>query len=259
MPRAQAHRRAWLGWLGVCGVGLVALAGGLATAAESGRAAAGVEAPDGGELYQRWCAACHATDGAGTTAGPPLTGIDVAYVDLTMRTGRMPLEDPARGVRQRRFSDAERRRTVAYLTDLLDLDGQVPDVAPGSPAAGRRVYGVHCAACHGPGGSGGLAGDGTPVPEIVGLDAVAIAEATRQGPFQMPRFGRDLISDGEVGDLAAFLGEDTHPPATPLGYTELSRPLAAAFATTLALVVIGLCVWASRRPGLPPHTSRERR
>ena len=258
MPRAQAHRRTWLGWLAVCGVGLVALASAVAAPAAPGRAADQVVAERGGDLYQRWCAVCHATDGTGTAAGPPLADVDVAYLDLTIRTGRMPLADPTRGVAEQRLTDVQREAIVAYLTDVLDLDGRVPEVAPGSPAAGRTVYALRCAACHGPGGGGGLAGDGTEVPAVVGLDAVAIAEATRQGPFEMPRFGPDVVSDEEMSDVAAFLDEDVHVPATPLGYTSLGRPVAGMFAAALALVAIGLCVWAIRRPG-GPETSREQR
>lgn len=223
-----------------------------ASSSEIPRGDVAADADRGGALYQRWCATCHATDGSGTTEGPSLREVDVAYLDLTMRTGRMPLTDPAHAVRGRRFDDGERAQTVAYLTDLLDLDGEIPEVPGGSLSAGRRVYGAHCAACHGSGGGGGLAGDGTTIPPIVGLDPVAIAEATREGPFQMPRFGEEMISDEEVADLAAFLDEEAHPPATPLGYAEVNRGLAAAFAGALALVVIGLCVWASRGPDVPP-------
>lgn len=248
---AQRHRRSWLGWLGLCCLGMTVLGVNVAASSETGQTGGDTSAVRGGELYQRWCATCHATDGSGTTDGPSLQEVDVAYLDLTMRTGRMPLTDPAHAVRGRRFDDGERALTVAYLTDLLDLEGEIPAVPAGSAAAGRSIYGLHCAACHGAGGGGGLAGDGTDIPKVVGLDSVAIAEATRVGPFQMPRFGEEVISDDGIADLAAFLDEEAHPPASPLGYAAVNRGLAAAFAGALALMVIGLCVWASRGSDRP--------
>lgn len=252
LPPTRPHR-AWLGWLAVCCAGSFALAAAATVGADTERAAAQVAPEEGGELYQRWCATCHATDGSGTSQAPSLEDVDVAYLDLTMRTGRMPLADPLRGVRERRFTDTERVQTVAYLADLLDLDGEIPVVVAGDAAVGREVYEIHCAACHGPGGEGGLAGDGTPVPGIVHLDPVAVAEATRVGPFEMPAFSEELVADDEVAHLAAFLDPQARPPPTPLGLVVANRALASAFALALALTIIGLCVWVSRLPDRAPE------
>lgn len=199
----------------------------------------------GGQLYQRYCAVCHGTDGSGVAGvAPTIQGFSVAAIDLTMRTGRMPLADPLRGVRERTLTDGEREAVVAYLRELLGLEGELPEPPPGQAARGRAVYAIHCAQCHGASGRGGVAGDGIKIPELVGLDPVTIAAATREGPFQMPRFGPRVVSDQQVGDIAAFLDEDIHQPTSPLGLAELSKFEVVGFATLLAVALVLVCAWA---------------
>lgn len=259
--RAACRRRgepvrpvlAWLFVIGA-GVGLVVVWG------KGSRAAEQAEVAEGAQLYQRFCAVCHANDGSGVPGvAPPIDGFRYAAIDLTMRTGRMPLTDEARGVRGRLLDDAERSAVMAYLTDLLDLHEQVLDPPPGDPARGREVYAVNCAQCHGAGGGGGLAGDGVKVPPVVGLDPVTVASATREGPFQMPRFGPDVIPDDEVGDIAAFLDTDVHEPTSPLGVAELSKIEVIAYATLLAaaVVVLSAVVGGARRRPSDGGTDRE--
>lgn len=257
MLPGRGPRRVQLEWWCVCCAASLAVLWSATSLASAPATAAATDAVDGAQLYQRWCATCHATDGTGTNVAPSLEDVSVAYLDLTMRTGRMPMSDPSRGVRERRFNGEERARTVAYLTDLLRLDGDIPEPPTGSAAAGREIYGIYCGECHGAGGGGGLAGDGTPIPRIVGLDAVAIAEAARAGPFAMPPFGEAVISDDELGDLAAFLDEDVHPPATPLGFSEVDRARAALFAGTLIATALAVCWWAARQPDLVPDDDGE--
>ena len=207
---------------------------------------------EGAQLYQRYCAVCHANDGSGVAGVAPAIDDDsYARIDLTMRTGRMPLADEMRGVRGREFSDAEREAVMAYLTGLLDLEPELPDPLSGQIAEGREVYAINCAQCHGASGGGGVAGGGVEIPPVIGLDPVTIAAATREGPFQMPRFGPELISDAELGDIVAFLDEDAHPPATPLGMAELSKFEVIGFATLLAaamILVTAMIGGARRRP-----------
>lgn len=202
------------------------------------------DASRGGELYQRWCAVCHGTDGGGTYAGPPLRGTSLAYNDLTMRTGRMPLANPNQGVRGRKFTDAEREDTLAYLNEALDIGGVVHQPGTGDPAAGQALYVNHCAQCHGATGAGGIAGDGTRVPATRALEPLTIAQATRVGPFQMPVFDETVISDRELDDLVAFVS----PPTTGvLAFGELgSRVVAVLFALGLGGVLVWFCVWVGR-------------
>lgn len=232
---------------------MLLIGGLLAVALGAGTSEASVDAVEvrrGGELYQRWCAACHANDGGGVThVAPPLDGFTVATVDLSLRTGRMPLEDRRRGVRERTFTAEEREAVVAYLSDLLDLEGELIEPGPGDASRGRDVYAVNCAQCHGATGKGGIAGDGVEIPPIQGLDPVTIAAATREGPFAMPPFGEDLISDEEIGDIVAFLDKGVHEPTSPLGLAEVSKFEMVGFAVLLTAVVVVVCmaVGGSRR------------
>jgi ubiquinol-cytochrome c reductase cytochrome c subunit len=253
-------RRALLAWAVLAGLAVVGIAAAPTAADDEDADAVGVstaEAERGGELYQRWCATCHANDGSGTGAGPPIDTISIAELDLSMRTGRMPLADPEKAVREREFTDAEREATVAYLTDFLDLDGEVEDPGVGDVANGRKVYTLHCAQCHGASGHGGIAGDGTYVPALTGLPPIEIAQGTRVGPFQMPAFDENLVTDEELADLSAFLDKDVHGPLSPLGLGELERYEAAGFAVLLTAAMVALCVWSGRRGGVRDEAVHE--
>lgn len=249
----RSTRRALAGWLAVLG----ALLGPVAWFATSDATAQEDEIARGAELFQRNCAVCHGSDARGVAGvGPPLTGFSFARIDLSMRTGRMPLDDPTRGIRQRTFTAEERRATMAYLTDELDLDGELPDPPPGDAAIGRELYTVNCAQCHGATGKGGVAGDGVEIPHVVGLDDTTIAAAVREGPFSMPHFSAELISDQELGHITAFLDEDVHQPNSPLGLEEVGELNAIFFAALLTAAVLLVCLWAAGlregRPAPPP-------
>ncbi len=234
--------RALLGWAAVVGAGLVAVA---MPAASEERPTEAADVRQGGELYQRWCATCHAPDGSGLTGlAPALDAFTYARVDLSMRTGRMPLADRRRGVPERTFTAEEREATMAYLDELLDLEGELPDPPPGDPRHGAEVYAVHCAQCHGASAKGGIAGEGVEIPPLVGLDPVTIAAGTREGPFAMPPFGAAVVSDEEIGHIVAFLDEEVHEPTSPLGLAEVSRFEAVGFAALLAGVLVAACAWA---------------
>jgi ubiquinol-cytochrome c reductase cytochrome c subunit len=246
---AREPGRVLLAWSAVLGAVL------LAAAVLGGGAERPAEAADtrhGGELYQRWCATCHSPDASGIAdLGPPIDAFSYARVDLSMRTGRMPLADPRRGVRDRTFTDAEREATMAYLDGLLELEGELPEPPAGDPRLGHEIYAVHCAQCHGASGKGGIAGEGVQIPPLVGLDPVTVAAGTRAGPFAMPPFGPGVVSDTEIGHIAAFLDEEVHEPTSPLGLAEVSRFEAVGFAALLAAAIVGACAWAGgarRRP-----------
>ncbi len=189
---------------------------------------------------------------------PPLAGnpdVTVPYVDLTVRVGRMP---PPEGEpfdnRERRvvINDAERAALVAYMAEQFDLEGEIPDPPPGDAARGREVYAANCAQCHGSTGAGGVAGAGAWTPSVVDRDPVAIAEATRVGPFEMPRFGPDQITDQEIGDIAAFTRFVSEEHGTPLGLVEINPVYASGFAFVFALIVLASALWIAGRPTMFP-------
>ena len=205
----------------------------------------------GKTVYQRLCASCHGTQGegipgSGRSAGPPLEDVDVAYLDLVLRTGRMPLLSESRGVVEPEVTDEQRERLVAWLAHELGLQGSVPEPPLGRAERGQVPFLRNCAQCHGAAGGGGIAGNGVLVPAIADLDPVAITEAARVGPFEMPRFGERVLSDQELADVAAYLAATGEQPATLLGLSQIGRIPAAALTALLALVLLGILLGVSR-------------
>src|SRR5947209_2069880 len=70
------------------------------------------------------------------------------------------------------------------------------------PAA--KIFAAVCSTCHGPAGRGGISWiDRDPAPWIAGLSADKVKEFVRKGYRRsMPGFGRELITDEELGELA---------------------------------------------------------
>jgi ubiquinol-cytochrome c reductase cytochrome c subunit len=257
---ASGNGRALIGWLvvGAVAAALVALTGG------GGTAFAEPEADEellqrGAELYAVNCAACHGPRGGGgpgetgITAGPPVAGIAMAYVDQQMRTGRMPLIDRTAGVvRPQELTDVEREATLAWMIAELELTGEIPEVGPGDPARGQELYTLNCAACHGSVGNGGISGRGVNVLGLRGIDPIAMIEATRVGPYNMPAFGEDLISEQDANDLAAFTSlAFEEPETTAFALTEQNRVALSALALLLVGIVVAGALLVSREVHMP--------
>jgi ubiquinol-cytochrome c reductase cytochrome c subunit len=205
----------------------------------------------GGEVFQANCAACHGTrlqggPGPGVLDGGPLLETDIAFVDLTMRTGRMPIVEESVGVRTDVLPDDAREAVNAYLLEVFDLPGEIPEVGEGSAAAGQELYVRNCAACHGAAADGGISGADVRVPPLTGLDPVAIVEGTRVGPFEMPAFTASVLDDQAVDDIAAYLELANDTPRTAMGVQELDQVGEALFALGLFLLV-ALIVWIVAR------------
>lgn len=264
MTNAASHRvsrKVW-SWLVVLAA-LVALA-----VWSSARAAAQETAEDpaqtgdfdlGAQLYSQNCAQCHAADGSGAIVpgterrAPALVDrpeITAAYLDLVMRTGRMP---PAANPfdnqpREVAYDQVQRAAVVAFTVQQFDLEADLPIVPDGDAARGQTLYATNCAACHGSTGAGGVAGGGAWTPNVNQYDDITIAEAIRVGPFQMPAFGAEQLSDQQVGDIAAFLEEVHAEDGTPLGLVELNPVFASGFVALLALVMVLSLFWVSAKP-----------
>lgn len=208
----------------------------------------------GGEVYQANCAACHGTRGGGGPGpdellGPPLDTVDIRFIDLTVRTGRMPIAKPAVGVFAETLDDADREALVAYARDRWDLPGEIPTVVPGDASHGQELYVRNCAACHGAAAGGGISGAQARVPPLVGLDGVAIAEATRIGPFEMPAFDPAVIGDDDIDDIVGYLDEVAETPRTLAGVREVDQIASGLYALGLgiAAMVVVLVVARARR------------
>lgn len=208
----------------------------------------------GGEVYQANCAACHGTraeggPGPGRLAGPAIDTTDVNFVDQTLRTGRMPYAEPSVGIRTEQLDDPDREALVAYMVDAFDLPGALLTVGDGDAARGQELYVRNCAACHGAAGDGGISGARVTVPALIGLDGVAIAQATRVGPFEMPAFDEAVIDDAALDDIVAYLAFAADTPRTAAGVREVDQVGAAFFAVGLGLLagVVVLVVARVRR------------
>ena len=251
--------RSLLGWFALLtGVVFLGTIGGAAGAADAPLTAG--ERQEAETLYANQCATCHGADGGGGTIpgttddAPPLADnpdVTVPYVDLTLRVGRMPppenepYDNRARHVL---FDDGQRRALVAYIAEQFDIPGEIPQPPPGEASRGREVYAANCAQCHGSTGAGGVAGAGAWTPSVIDRDAVAIAEAIRVGPFEMPRFGEQQISDAQIGDIVAFLEFVEEEHGTPLGLVELNPVYASGFAFVFAVVILLSALWIAGRP-----------
>jgi ubiquinol-cytochrome c reductase cytochrome c subunit len=208
----------------------------------------------GGEVYQANCAACHGTrgeggPGPGDLLGPSLDTVDIRFIDQTVRTGRMPIAKPSVGVFTEQLGDADRRALVAYALDKWDLPGEIPTVSSGDAAHGQELYVRNCAACHGAAAGGGISGAQAWVPPLVGLDGVAIAEATRIGPFEMPAFDAAVISDDDIDDIVGYLDAVAATPRTLAGVREVDQTISGLYALGLgiAAMVVVLVVARARR------------
>lgn len=248
-----AAARSLLGWGALAAV--VALV--WVAAGTGGTVRAGVEEdpPEretarGDTIYSNHCARCHGADGSGREdgLGPALIGMEAARVDLVLRTGRMP---PARedgsGIGPIEWDDEDREVLLGHLTAVFDLEGGIHAPEEGEAAVGREVFAKHCAACHGYTGDGGVGGEGVFIPRLLGLDPVTLAEAVRVGPFQMPRFAEEQVSDQDLGHIAAYLDEVAGEEPTLLNLVELNPVFLAAFVGVLAIVMLFSCLWIAGR------------
>ena len=205
----------------------------------------------GGEVFQANCAACHGTrgeggPGPGVLAGPAVDTVDIAYVDLTIRTGRMPIPEPSVGVRADRLDDQDREALVEYMVERFDLPGSIPDVQPGNAARGQELYVRNCAACHGAAADGGISGANVRVPPLVGLDGVSIAAATRIGPFEMPAFDAAVVSDQDIDDIIGYLDLVADTPRTLAGVREVDQTVSGLFAIGLGLAAAVMVLIVAR-------------
>ncbi len=209
--RSPSIRRLAIAYAAVLLAGSLAVAaagtvvGALVPAAAAPAGAGVTEAERGGQLFLTSCAACHGPQGAGTANGPDIRTAGAALADFMLRTGRMPLADPATPAKRGTpvFSDADRQAIVAYVASLGQGPG-IPNVVTSGAdlAAGRNIFVANCAACHGPAGGGGAVGGGFVAPALNQAGATTIGEAVVSGPVPMPRFS---FSPDQLDNLAGYV------------------------------------------------------
>lgn len=219
------------------------------------------QAQQGALLYQQQCAQCHGGDAQGAIVpgtnrqAPPLRGLPITYIDLVLRTGRMPPPGDPFDNRLRKpvVVGQDREALVQWMDQAFGLSGEIPVAMPGDPSLGLQVYQQNCAHCHGATGGGGVAGAGAYTPPLTGYDPIVIAEAIRVGPFEMPQFSRKQITDEEVDAVVGYLEFVREERGTPIfGLTELNPVYAAGFVALAAVVLLFSVFWIGGTPAWFP-------
>jgi ubiquinol-cytochrome c reductase cytochrome c subunit len=198
-------------------------------------------ADEGATLYALHCSSCHGADGRGSTVGPSLIGAPASDVHFMLDTGRMPAAVPEVNELHKApiFTELQIDEIVRYVTSLSPHpDTALPVLGPGDPTRGRRLFAANCAACHGPVGEGDSVGAENVAPSLGNATVFQVAEAIRAGPGVMPRFGRDVLSDRDVDDIARYVNYVQTEPSGPATSNAWGAPLAR-----LGPVAEGFVAW----------------
>lgn len=171
-------------------------------------------AASGYHLYGQYCISCHGANGSGLPQlAPSLQGVGALAADFYLRTGYMPLRKTGMQPRRTRvlFSEAQIRALVAYVASLGN-GPPIPRPQPerGSLSEGMKLFTDHCAGCHQVVAQGGYVTGAVP-PPLEESTAVQIAQAVRIGPYVMPRFSQQQISDRELDSIIRYIQYAKHP------------------------------------------------
>ena len=172
----------------------------------------------GRALYMMHCASCHGIAGHGSAIAPGLIGKPAADIHLMLDTGRMPASVPYLDEihEQPRFTQPQMTAIVDYVLSFdRHPDRSLPQVSGGDAVRGRALFIENCAACHGATGNGASVGANDVAPSLMSATVFQVGEAIRAGPGIMPRFGRDVLSDRDVDDIARYVNavQTGSPPA----------------------------------------------
>lgn len=171
--------------------------------------AAAVPSNGGAALYMMHCSACHGDNGQGSNVGPSLIGKSAADIHFMLDTGRMPAAAPHVNETHKapRFTDVQMSQIVRYVQSFTPdvKHTRLPKIMPGNIANGRLLFNENCAQCHGAAGNGASVGYDNVAPSLMHATVFQVAEAIRVGPNVMPRFGRDVLSDQDVSDIARYI------------------------------------------------------
>jgi quinol---cytochrome-c reductase cytochrome c subunit len=169
---------------------------------------------EGRQLYVEGCSSCHGMDAKGVDSqGPSLVGVGAASADFYLRTGRMPLAQPGNEPQRSEpaYPDDQIDALVAYIGSLGGPPIPGVDLAAGSVSRGAELFGSGCAGCHSITGEGGVVVGGF-APPLHEATPTEVAEAVRVGPYLMPSFDRDQISDHDLNSIARYVEEAVQQP-----------------------------------------------
>jgi len=184
-----------------------------------------VHSSTGAGLYAGNCASCHGPTGEGIDGngrpgagdiigeGPSLRGVGAQAADFYLRTGYMPLRNPHTQPARSPilFSPHELELLIAYVASLAK-GPPIPTPQPdrGNLASGLQLFTQHCAGCHQVVAAGGVV-TGARVPPLAQATNRQIAEAVRIGPYVMPHFSQQAISDRQLDSIIRYVDYAKHP------------------------------------------------
>lgn len=213
---------------------------------------------EGAELYETGCSSCHGPEGEGVDApdgsvrGPSLEQAGEASAYYYLSTGRMPLaSSEEQPVRKRPAYDRDEIDALVAFVGTLGEGPETPEVDIGDAdvAAGGEIFRANCQACHSASGSGGALSYGRAAPRLSEASPTEVAAAVRVGPGQMPVFGPEIVSDGELDDLVRYveyLDSPEDPGGVPIGRT---GPIPEGFVAWLVgmVALLVLVAWIGTR------------
>jgi ubiquinol-cytochrome c reductase cytochrome c subunit len=214
--------------------------------------------PDTGEsLYVTRCSSCHGDNGQGSSIAPSLIGKSAAQIHFALDTGRMPAPAPYINEIHKTpvFTQAQMTEIITYVQSFTPggTDSSLPRIMPGNIAHGRLLFTENCAHCHGALGNGASVGYDNVAPSLMHSTVFQVAEAIRAGPGIMPRFGRDVLSDQDVSDIARYVNfvqtQYDQPKSTDAGGMSLSHVGPVAEGLVAWLCGIGVLVLFIRSIG----------
>jgi ubiquinol-cytochrome c reductase cytochrome c subunit len=174
-------------------------------------------ADNGKQLFGQYCAKCHGPDAQGQISrsgrGPSLQGVGALAADFYLRTGYMPLR--RNGIQPRRsrllLGPAQIDALIGYVASL-GHGPPVPRPHPerGNVSEGMTLFRSHCAGCHQIVGEGGYVTNAVP-PALGDATPTQIAEAVRLGPYVMPKFTTQALSDRQLDSIIRYVRYAQHP------------------------------------------------
>jgi ubiquinol-cytochrome c reductase cytochrome c subunit len=168
----------------------------------------------GRRLFVNGCASCHGLDAKGIPGvAPSLHGVGAQAADFYLRTGRMPLTAPDQQPMGGKpaYSDAEIAQLDAYVGSLGGPPVPSTSLEGTNLSDGQRLFADTCSGCHQIAARGGIV-IGASVPSLTNSTPQEIAEAVRIGPYLMPKFGEDDLTDQQVADIARYVTYMQDPP-----------------------------------------------
>jgi ubiquinol-cytochrome c reductase cytochrome c subunit len=247
-------------------------AAGLVAAGSAGAASTPKDplAAYGYHLYGQYCLACHGPNAAGRYRepsaasgagpgraqgqqggiGPSLQGVGALAADFYLRTGYMPLRHVGLQPRRGRvfLSNHQIRALVAYIATFGGPPIPTPHPDRGNLSRGQALFAEHCAGCHQVIAQGGYVTGALP-PALVLATPRQVAQAVRIGPYVMPKFSKQSISDRQLDSIVRYVEFAKNPPRPGgwgLGYIgPVPEGLVTWFLAIPALIV--LCLILGRR------------